>query len=181
MIIDRSLLFSACSLLENGVVAMFGPAEKNAATHVQSICDSLDMPHIVAHPDIEPLRMRSINLHPNIESLSNVSYKWTRDSEAFFLFLYIQRCSAFHSDHLIPTAIHRACYRSQVENMHDSVRHLGQSGTHGKGAEAMGPKRISGDSSALGTRSQLQVCLVRISCCSKIVCHLIITDPAGLS
>lgn len=56
---------SACSLLEKGVVAIFGPSDKVAADHVQSVCDSVDMPNLVARWDRDPIRLGALNFHPH--------------------------------------------------------------------------------------------------------------------
>lgn len=71
---DCYALILACSLLGNGVAAIFGPSDKPLAEHVQSICDSVDMPNVVARWDVNPTRLKAFNLYPHVEELSNVSH-----------------------------------------------------------------------------------------------------------
>ncbi|XP_043279268.1 uncharacterized protein [Venturia canescens] len=71
-----------CTLLGKGVVAIFGPFDKNAAEHVQSICDTVDMPNIVARLDVDPGRMQYFNFYPHADGLAMVllglvtEYEW---------------------------------------------------------------------------------------------------------
>jgi len=39
---------TACKLINNEVIGIFGPQDKLTASYVQSICDTLDIPYIVA-------------------------------------------------------------------------------------------------------------------------------------
>src|SRR6218665_1326947 len=39
----NSVLAPVCSLLSRGVVALFDPSESSISSHIQSICDSLDI------------------------------------------------------------------------------------------------------------------------------------------
>lgn len=56
---------SACDLLENGVVAIFGPLSRITSMHVQSICDALEIPHVKTQWDFQLQRDDlSINLYP---------------------------------------------------------------------------------------------------------------------
>ncbi|KAG7201425.1 hypothetical protein KM043_004185 [Ampulex compressa] len=72
----------ACLLLRVGVAGIFGPQDKAAATHVQSMCDTMDIPHITARWEAEPKRGNVINLYPHSEVLSTVyqqlveEFKW---------------------------------------------------------------------------------------------------------
>ncbi|KAL0117231.1 hypothetical protein PUN28_010224 [Cardiocondyla obscurior] len=74
-----------CELLDMGVAAIFGPQEKIIAEHVQSICDTVEVPHITVRQDfnqLPELRGLSLNLYPHVNSLSRVyeqlvtEYKW---------------------------------------------------------------------------------------------------------
>ncbi|XP_071567599.1 glutamate receptor ionotropic, kainate 2-like isoform X7 [Temnothorax nylanderi] len=73
---------AACELIDNGVIGIFGPQDKSTASYVQSMCDTLDIPHIAARWDSELKRGNAINLHPHPDSLSMVfqnlieEYKW---------------------------------------------------------------------------------------------------------
>ncbi|XP_054154145.1 glutamate receptor ionotropic, kainate 2-like [Oppia nitens] len=55
-----------CSLLNNGVVAIFGPSGLSASSsHTQSICDALEIPHVETSWDFQIQRDDlSINLYP---------------------------------------------------------------------------------------------------------------------
>ncbi|XP_011872397.1 PREDICTED: glutamate receptor ionotropic, kainate 2-like isoform X2 [Vollenhovia emeryi] len=72
----------ACELISNGVAGIFGPQDKSTASYVQSMCDTLDIPHITARWDSEPQRGNVINLYPHPDALSMVfqnlleEYKW---------------------------------------------------------------------------------------------------------
>ncbi|CAI6362581.1 unnamed protein product [Macrosiphum euphorbiae] len=65
---------TACSQLDLGIAALFGPSNSYLASHLQSMCDTLDLPHIEARLDLEmdPKRF-SINLYPK-QSLLNKAY-----------------------------------------------------------------------------------------------------------
>ena len=39
-------LISVCHLLRSGVAALFGPQSGTTSSHVQSICDAMEIPHI---------------------------------------------------------------------------------------------------------------------------------------
>jgi len=56
-----------CSALEQGVAAIFGPSSSFSAHHVQSICDTKEIPHIETRWDFTSSTVRdqySINLYP---------------------------------------------------------------------------------------------------------------------
>jgi ionotropic kainate glutamate receptor 2 len=59
-----------------GVQAVFGPSDPVLGSHIHSICDALDMPHIEARLDLDPGARRelSINLHPT-QPLLNAAYQ----------------------------------------------------------------------------------------------------------
>ena len=70
------LLFAVCHSLSQGVAALFGPNSPYTAHHVQSICDSKEIPHIETRWDyrVGPIREQySINLFPYPPALSKVS------------------------------------------------------------------------------------------------------------
>lgn len=61
-----------------GVVGIFGPQDKVIGDHVQSICDTMDVPHISVRQDCaEPSQPRGVglNLYPHVSSLARVSIK----------------------------------------------------------------------------------------------------------
>ena len=66
-----------CHSLSQGVAALFGPNSPYTAHHVQSICDSKEIPHIETRWDyrVGPIREQySINLFPYPPALSKVSH-----------------------------------------------------------------------------------------------------------
>ncbi|XP_042204502.1 glutamate receptor ionotropic, kainate 2-like isoform X3 [Homarus americanus] len=61
----------ACEQIYFGVQAVFGPSDPLLGSHIQSICDALDIPHLEARLDLEPeYKEFSINLHPSHEVLN---------------------------------------------------------------------------------------------------------------
>lgn len=60
-----------CHLLRTGVAAIFGPQSPQTASHVQSICDTMEIPHLETRWDYR-LRRESclVNLHPHPSMLS---------------------------------------------------------------------------------------------------------------
>ncbi|CAH1126003.1 unnamed protein product [Ceutorhynchus assimilis] len=60
-----------CHLLRQGVAAIFGPQSPHTASHVQSICDTMEIPHLETRWDYR-LRRESclVNLYPHPTTLS---------------------------------------------------------------------------------------------------------------
>lgn len=60
-----------CHLLRTGVAAIFGPQSPQTASHVQSICDTMEVPHLETRWDYR-LRRESclVNLYPHPTTLS---------------------------------------------------------------------------------------------------------------
>ncbi|XP_039289562.1 glutamate receptor ionotropic, kainate 2 isoform X1 [Nilaparvata lugens] len=60
-----------CHLLRSGVAAIFGPQSGQTASHVQSICDTMEIPHLETRWDYR-LRRESclVNLYPHPTTLS---------------------------------------------------------------------------------------------------------------
>ena len=82
-----------CHSLSQGVAALFGPNSPYTAHHVQSICDSKEIPHIETRWDyrVGPIREQySINLFPYPPALSKVSVQYYSIIDQFStnLFLY---------------------------------------------------------------------------------------------
>ncbi|XP_023168335.1 glutamate receptor ionotropic, kainate 2 isoform X2 [Drosophila hydei] len=64
-----------CRQLEAGVQAIFGPTDPLLATHVQSICEAFDIPHIEVRIDLEvSVKEFSINLYPS-QNIMNLAYR----------------------------------------------------------------------------------------------------------
>lgn len=74
-----------CQQVSYGIQALFGPSDLILGSHVQSLCDALDIPHLEARIDIDNnYKESSLNLHPS-QDLMNQAYKdmmlflnWTR-------------------------------------------------------------------------------------------------------
>jgi ionotropic glutamate receptor len=64
---------SVCHLLKSGVAALFGPESGTTSSHVQSICDAMEIPHIETRWDYLVKRDDySINLYPSPKQISQV-------------------------------------------------------------------------------------------------------------
>lgn len=62
----NDVIFAACNLISSGVAAIFGPNDPMIGAHIQSLSDSLDIPHIESRLDLEPdVKDCSVNLHPD--------------------------------------------------------------------------------------------------------------------
>ena len=47
-IVFISLVCQVCGQIEHGILALFGPSDLLLGSHMQSLCDALDIPHIEA-------------------------------------------------------------------------------------------------------------------------------------
>lgn len=64
---------SVCHLLRMGVSAIFGPQSNTISSHVQSICDSMEIPHLEMRWDYRIRRENClVNLYPHPSVLSKV-------------------------------------------------------------------------------------------------------------
>ncbi|KAL7729989.1 hypothetical protein ACLKA6_009287 [Drosophila palustris] len=90
-----------CSLMQNGVGAVFGPAAKHTAAHLLNACDSKDIPFIYPHLSWSP-QTDGFNLHPHPEDISHALYdiiqqfEWSR-----FIFCYESSEYLTILDHLV--------------------------------------------------------------------------------
>ncbi|XP_011633104.1 glutamate receptor ionotropic, kainate 2-like, partial [Pogonomyrmex barbatus] len=74
-----------CQLIDLGIAGIFGPQQKEVDETVQSICNTLEVPHISVRQDssqfFEPRGLR-LNLFPHVSVLSRVydqlvtEFKW---------------------------------------------------------------------------------------------------------
>ena len=70
------LCSSVCHLLRSGVAALFGPQSGTTSSHVQSICDAMEIPHIETRWDYRLKRDDySVNLYPHPTAISKVKTK----------------------------------------------------------------------------------------------------------
>ena len=64
-----------CHQVSHGIQALFGPNDFILGSHVQSLCDALDIPHLEARPDIDnSYKESSLNLQPS-QDIMNQAYK----------------------------------------------------------------------------------------------------------
>lgn len=75
----------ACRQIENGIQAIFGPSDQLLGSHIQSICEALDIPHLEARLDSDVQSKEfSINLHPSQHHMNNayrdlmIYLNWTK-------------------------------------------------------------------------------------------------------
>lgn len=61
-------------MVGTGVAGIFGPQDKSIAEHVQSICDTIEMPHISVRWDPQETRGKTVNLYPHANTLSLVRF-----------------------------------------------------------------------------------------------------------
>ena len=109
---------TVCELLDTKVAAIFGPQNKFTSEHVQSICDTVEMPHIYGRWEASQARGKGINLFPHAETLSIVFDKMITDFEwKTFAILYES------ADSLI--RIHRLLERWDAKSHAIFLYHLG--------------------------------------------------------
>ena len=61
----------ACWQVQQGVFAIFGPSDPFLGSHVQSICDALEIPHLEARFDADhSYKPFSINVHPPLDQIN---------------------------------------------------------------------------------------------------------------
>jgi len=82
------LLFSVCNQASLGVAAIFGPRSAGLAGYINSMCNTLEVPHIEARLeprlDAHDQQVFSINVYPQTSHLSRVyldlirAFRWTK-------------------------------------------------------------------------------------------------------
>lgn len=61
-------------MLRNGVAAVLGPSSSSTSSHIQSICDALEIPHVNTGCQSRLRRTQyAINLHPHPSALGQVT------------------------------------------------------------------------------------------------------------
>ena len=64
---------AVCKALKNGMAGLFGPQSSVTSSHIQSICDTLEIPHIETRWDYRMKREDySVNLYPHPLALGQV-------------------------------------------------------------------------------------------------------------
>ena len=94
-------LFAVCKALKAGMAGLFGPQSSSTSSHVQSICDTLEIPHIETRWDYRMKREDySVNLYPHPHALGQVR-------RGFFLiygsFLFCCQCCQIGVSSFRPT------------------------------------------------------------------------------
>ena len=65
--------FPVCKALKNGMAGLFGPQSSVTSSHIQSICDTLEIPHMETRWDYRMKRDDySVNLYPHPHALGQV-------------------------------------------------------------------------------------------------------------
>ncbi|KAK1127291.1 hypothetical protein K0M31_003835 [Melipona bicolor] len=91
-----------CGMMEEGVAAIFGPHNRFTSEHVQSMCDTMEVPHIYGKWEHSQTRGKGINLFPNAETLSMIFDKIITDFEwKVFAILYEGTDSLFRTHRLL--------------------------------------------------------------------------------
>lgn len=72
MIFNLNKKYSVCELMGTGVAAIFGPLNRFTSEHVQSICDTKEIPHIYGRWEPSQPRGKGINLFPHADTLAMV-------------------------------------------------------------------------------------------------------------
>nr|WHU27577.1 NMDA receptor 3 [Matsumurasca onukii] len=74
---------AVCELLSEGVVGVFGPQSSDTTDHVQSVCDTMEVPHVEQRWDIRQRRGSClVNLYPHPASIAKAladlvkAFKW---------------------------------------------------------------------------------------------------------
>lgn len=82
-ILSCNKIVAVCTLLERGIIGMFGPSSTYTSNYIQSICDNKEIPQIETHFDPKIERNRCVvNLHPHaseiaqffVHLVSNIDY-----------------------------------------------------------------------------------------------------------
>ena len=74
--ITFNIFFIVCKAFRSnkGIAAIFGPQSGTTSSHIQSICDTLEIPHIETRWDYRLIRDDySVNLYPHPFALGQVS------------------------------------------------------------------------------------------------------------
>ncbi|KAG7201426.1 hypothetical protein KM043_004186 [Ampulex compressa] len=107
-----------CELMKVGVVGIFGPQNKITSEHVQSICDTIEVPHISVRWDPRQVRLKGLNLYPHADTLSMVFDQMVTEFEwKSFSIIYE------NTDSLIRT--HRLLERWDTRGHNVFIYHLG--------------------------------------------------------
>lgn len=69
-----------------GVSSIFGPQSNSISSHVQSICDTMEIPHLEMRWDYRIRRENClVNLYPHPSVLSRVHYNYNSENYSIYL------------------------------------------------------------------------------------------------
>lgn len=79
-------MLAACNQAGLGVAAIFGPRNHDIAAHINSMCNTLEIPHIEVRlePQVNEVQLFSMNLYPDTARLSSAFmdllkyFKWEK-------------------------------------------------------------------------------------------------------
>ncbi|XP_017778458.1 PREDICTED: glutamate receptor ionotropic, kainate 2-like isoform X2 [Nicrophorus vespilloides] len=92
---------AVCDLLDDGVVAIFGPSSQSSSPYVQSICDTKEIPHIETHWNTNQQRSL-VNFYPNPYMLGVAFLELVRKWDwKMFTILYDDEISLMKVDRLL--------------------------------------------------------------------------------
>jgi hypothetical protein len=90
-------------MLRNGLAAVLGPSSSSTSSHIQSICDALEIPHVNTGCQSRLRRTHyAINLHPHPTALGQAyvdvirTWEWTA-----FTILYEEEEAMVRLQHLL--------------------------------------------------------------------------------
>ena len=88
--VKLSVLLAVCRQIKDGVAAIFGPMSGYPAAHVQSICDTMEIPHIETRWDFqENTDFFIVNLYPHYLSMSQAYVDYVKHLQwTSFIILY---------------------------------------------------------------------------------------------
>ncbi|XP_057367560.1 glutamate receptor ionotropic, kainate 2-like [Daphnia carinata] len=110
-----------CQMLRNGLAAVLGPSSLSTSSHVQSICDALEIPHVNTGCQTRLRRTQyAINLHPHPTALGqayvDVIRTWNWKT---FTILYEEEDSMVRLQHLIKAST--SGYKINVQKMPETT------------------------------------------------------------
>ena len=86
--------------MSHGIQGLFGPNDFILGSHVQSLCDALDIPHLEARPDIDnSYKESSLNLQPS-QDIMNQAYKVIKITDILIYLNTILVCNTGEKQYL---------------------------------------------------------------------------------
>lgn len=180
---------AVCSLLRLGVAAVFGPQSAQISSHVQSICDTMEIPHLETRWDYK-LRRESclVNLYPHPTVLSKVTLIYLLWFIVLSLLPYnvhlynilgirtdhhniIYKCIAFNNiiyssrryiEHFTYLGVLGFGEKMGLEVVHDNIREQRRPGEAARAVESQERRTVGvpDHDSSVGLRSRSQVNII---------------------